>query len=54
MERLEIVGNIQYQNADYITDFSTTTAGLKQTVLGTLPNYDPTKITKKINVYSWK
>lgn len=57
MERLEIVGNLQYQNADYVTDFSTTTkAGLKQTVLGAkFLIYDPFKnYEKKINLYSWK
>jgi hypothetical protein len=33
MERLEVVANLQYQNADYNTIFSTNKAGLKQTVL---------------------
>jgi hypothetical protein len=34
MERLEVVANLQYQNADYNTIFSSTNkAGLKQTVL---------------------
>jgi hypothetical protein len=34
LERLEVVANLQYQNADYNTIFSSTNkAGLKQTVL---------------------
>ena len=57
MERLELVANLQYQNADYNTAFrSTNKAGLKQTVLGAkYLIYDPFKnYEKKINVYSWK
>lgn len=57
MERLEVVANLQYQNADYNTNFSSVPkAGLKQTVLGAkYLIYDPFKnYEKKINVYSWK
>jgi hypothetical protein len=57
MERLEVVANLQYQNADYNTNFSSISkAGLKQTVLGAkYLIYDPFKnYEKKINVYSWK
>jgi hypothetical protein len=57
MERLEVVANLQYQNADYNTIFSSTNkAGLKQTVLGAkYLIYDPFKnYEKKVNVYSWK
>lgn len=57
MERLEVVANLQYQNTDYNTTFSSTNkAGLKQTLLGAkYLLYDPFKnYEKKINVYSWK
>lgn len=57
MERLEVVANLQYQNADFNTNFSSINkAGLKQTVLGAkYLLYDPFKnYEKKINVYSWK
>jgi hypothetical protein len=57
MERLEVVANLQYQNAAYNTNFSSVPkAGLKQTVLGAkYLIYDPFKnYEKKINVYSWK
>lgn len=57
MERLEVVANLQYQNADYNTTFrSTNKSGLKQTVLGAkYLIYDPFKnYEKKINIYSWK
>lgn len=56
-EKLELVANLQYQNANYITDFSSTNkAGLKQTVLGAkYLLYDPFKnYEKKPNLYSWK
>ncbi|MDG2432442.1 transporter [Flavobacterium sp.] len=57
MERLEVVANLQYQNADFNTPFSSINkAGLKQTVLGAkYLIYDPFKnYEKKINIYSWK
>jgi hypothetical protein len=57
LERLELIADIQYQNENFTTPFSTTKkAALKQTILGAkYLIYDPFKnYEKKINVYSWK
>lgn len=57
MEKLELVADLQYQNADYTTIYSETNkSALKQTVLGAkYLIYDPFKnYEKKVNVYSWK
>lgn len=57
MEKLEVIADLQYQNADYTTIYSETNkSALKQTVLGAkYLIYDPFKnYEKKVNVYSWK
>jgi hypothetical protein len=57
LERLELLVDLQYQNENFITPFSSTKkSALKQTVLGAkYLIYDPFKnYEKKINVYSWK
>ncbi|MGL2993569.1 transporter [Flavobacterium sp. TSSA_36] len=57
LERLEVIADIQYQNDQYVTNFSTVNrANLRQTILGAkYLVYDPFKnYEKKINLYSWK
>jgi len=57
LERLEVIADIQYQNDQYVTNFSTINrANFRQTNLGAkYLIYDPFKnYEKKINFYSWK
>ncbi|WP_245709598.1 transporter [Flavobacterium degerlachei] len=57
MEKLELIADIQYQNEDFTTQYSSINkSALKQTVLGAkYLIYDPFKnYEKKVNVYSWK
>lgn len=57
MEKLELIADIQYQNEDFTTPYSSINkSALKQTVLGAkYLIYDPFKnYEKKVNVYSWK
>ena len=56
-ERLEFLGNFQYQYENLITrTIPSTKSALKQTVLGAkYLVYDPFKnYTQKVNIYSWK
>lgn len=56
-ERLEFIGNFQYQYENIITrTVPSTKSALKQTVLGAkYLVYDPFKnYTQKVNIYSWK
>ncbi len=55
-EKLEVIADIQYQNADYTTIYSDVNkSAFKQTILGAkYLIFDPFKnYEKKINVYSW-
>ncbi|WP_040473937.1 transporter [Flavobacterium frigoris] len=57
MEKLELIADIQYQNEDFTTPYSSIKkSALKQTVLGAkYLIYDPFKnYEKKVNIYSWK
>lgn len=57
LERLELIADLQYQNENFTTPFSSVDkSALKQTVLGAkYLIYDPFKnYEKKINIYSWK
>jgi hypothetical protein len=57
LERLELIADLQYQNEDFTTPYSTTNkSAFKQTVLGAkFLVYDPFKnYEKKVNIYSWK
>jgi len=57
MEKLELIADIQYQNEDFTTPYSSINkSALKQTILGAkYLIYDPFKnYEKKVNVYSWK
>jgi hypothetical protein len=57
MERLELIADLQYQNEDFTTPYSSINkSALKQTVLGAkYLIYDPFKnYEKKVNIYSWK
>jgi hypothetical protein len=57
MEKLELIADLQYQNEDFTTPFSSINkSALKQTVLGAkYLIYDPFKnYEKKVNIYSWK
>jgi hypothetical protein len=57
LERLELIADLQYQNENFTTEFSSVNkSALKQTVFGAkYLIYDPFKnYEKKINVYSWK
>ncbi|MFT7335897.1 MAG: hypothetical protein ACI9M1_001834 [Porticoccaceae bacterium] len=57
MEKLELIADLQYQNEDFTTPFSSINkSALKQTILGAkYLIYDPFKnYEKKVNIYSWK
>jgi hypothetical protein len=57
MEKLELIADLQYQNEDFTTPYSSINkSALKQTVLGAkYLIYDPFKnYEKKVNIYSWK
>jgi hypothetical protein len=57
MEKLELIADLQYQNEDFTTPYSSINkSALKQTVVGAkYLIYDPFKnYEKKINIYSWK
>jgi hypothetical protein len=57
MEKLELIADLQYQNEDFTTPYSSINkSSLKQTVLGAkYLIYDPFKnYEKKVNIYSWK
>ena len=57
LEKLELIADLQYQNENFTTPYSTTKkSDLKQTVLGAkYLIYDPFKnYEKNINIYSWK